>query len=298
MGLTVNFSVLLWRLCTCICKKVVCYFAGPPSTLPLSTQTSSGSSTLSKKRPPPPPPGHKRTLSDPPSPLPHGPQNKGPIPWGEFWKCKSKGQGKTFMMADIWSLVSFYLVLAFQWLQLDVMSAQINQQFHLLSLPPRLGVSLGKAGNPPRCPGAPPVPSSASLSVPQLPRLCPHPAPLPLLSSAPALLLLLLLRSQGCSFGAPRAHTQRLCRSHSCHRSFFPLLSSVHTSLVGMCCLSLYLLFVMLSVHTQRLLGLHPATSRSYTETVHFNFYFYQDTFLTDAFWNYFPDHSDSSSFE
>ncbi|KAJ7424661.1 hypothetical protein BTVI_05683 [Pitangus sulphuratus] len=56
--------------------------AGPPSTLPLSTQTSSGSSTLSKKRPPPPPPGHKRTLSDPPSPLPHGPQNKGPIPWG------------------------------------------------------------------------------------------------------------------------------------------------------------------------------------------------------------------------
>ncbi|XP_030409697.1 arf-GAP with SH3 domain, ANK repeat and PH domain-containing protein 1 isoform X5 [Gopherus evgoodei] len=56
--------------------------SGPPSTLPLSTQPSSGSSTLSKKRPPPPPPGHKRTLSDPPSPLPHGPQNKGPIPWG------------------------------------------------------------------------------------------------------------------------------------------------------------------------------------------------------------------------
>uniref|UniRef100_A0A8C8R935 ArfGAP with SH3 domain, ankyrin repeat and PH domain 1 n=1 Tax=Pelusios castaneus TaxID=367368 RepID=A0A8C8R935_9SAUR len=55
---------------------------GPPSTLPLNTQPSSGSSTLSKKRPPPPPPGHKRTLSDPPSPLPHGPQNKGPIPWG------------------------------------------------------------------------------------------------------------------------------------------------------------------------------------------------------------------------
>uniref|UniRef100_A0A674JVQ5 ArfGAP with SH3 domain, ankyrin repeat and PH domain 1 n=1 Tax=Terrapene triunguis TaxID=2587831 RepID=A0A674JVQ5_9SAUR len=57
---------------------------GPPSTLPLSTQPSSGSSTLSKKRPPPPPPGHKRTLSDPPSPLPHGPQNKGPIPWGDL----------------------------------------------------------------------------------------------------------------------------------------------------------------------------------------------------------------------
>lgn len=56
---------------------------GPPSTLPLSTQTSSGSSTLSKKRPPPPPPGHKRALSDPPSPLPHGPPNKGAVPWGK-----------------------------------------------------------------------------------------------------------------------------------------------------------------------------------------------------------------------
>ncbi|XP_039609910.1 arf-GAP with SH3 domain, ANK repeat and PH domain-containing protein 1-like isoform X1 [Polypterus senegalus] len=55
---------------------------GPPSTLPLGTQPPSGSSTLSKKRPPPPPPGHKRTLSDPPSPLPHGSQNKGVIPWG------------------------------------------------------------------------------------------------------------------------------------------------------------------------------------------------------------------------
>ncbi|XP_077207609.1 arf-GAP with SH3 domain, ANK repeat and PH domain-containing protein 1 isoform X2 [Paroedura picta] len=53
--------------------------SGPPSTLPIGTQTASGSSTLSKKRPPPPPPGHKRTLSDPPSPLPHGPQNKGQI---------------------------------------------------------------------------------------------------------------------------------------------------------------------------------------------------------------------------
>lgn len=63
---------------------------GPPSTLPLSTQTSSGSSTLSKKRPPPPPPGHKRTLSDPPSPLPHGPQNKGAVPWGK--SSYSQGQ--------------------------------------------------------------------------------------------------------------------------------------------------------------------------------------------------------------
>ncbi|MBN3324324.1 ASAP1 protein, partial [Atractosteus spatula] len=56
--------------------------SGPPSTLPLGSQPPSGSSTLCKKRPPPPPPGHKRTLSDPPSPLPHGPQNKGGIPWG------------------------------------------------------------------------------------------------------------------------------------------------------------------------------------------------------------------------
>ncbi|KAK6490707.1 arf-GAP with SH3 domain [Huso huso] len=55
---------------------------GPLSTLPLGTQPPSGSSTLSKKRPPPPPPGHKRTLSDPPSPLPHGSQNKGVTHWG------------------------------------------------------------------------------------------------------------------------------------------------------------------------------------------------------------------------
>ncbi|RXM99911.1 Arf-GAP with SH3 domain, ANK repeat and PH domain-containing protein 1 [Acipenser ruthenus] len=55
---------------------------GPVSTLPLGTQPPSGSSTLSKKRPPPPPPGHKRTLSDPPSPLPHGSQNKGVTHWG------------------------------------------------------------------------------------------------------------------------------------------------------------------------------------------------------------------------
>uniref|UniRef100_A0A674JWF7 ArfGAP with SH3 domain, ankyrin repeat and PH domain 1 n=1 Tax=Terrapene triunguis TaxID=2587831 RepID=A0A674JWF7_9SAUR len=68
---------------------------GPPSTLPLSTQPSSGSSTLSKKRPPPPPPGHKRTLSDPPSPLPHGPQNKGPIPWGDSYLLISMGSAKT-----------------------------------------------------------------------------------------------------------------------------------------------------------------------------------------------------------
>uniref|UniRef100_A0A668A1T8 ArfGAP with SH3 domain, ankyrin repeat and PH domain 1 n=1 Tax=Myripristis murdjan TaxID=586833 RepID=A0A668A1T8_9TELE len=49
----------------------------PPSSGPPSTLTPGGSSTLSKKRPPPPPPGHKRTLSDPPSPLSHSPHNKG-----------------------------------------------------------------------------------------------------------------------------------------------------------------------------------------------------------------------------
>ncbi|XP_038666074.1 arf-GAP with SH3 domain, ANK repeat and PH domain-containing protein 1-like isoform X3 [Scyliorhinus canicula] len=54
----------------------------PPRNPSKGPQVTTGSSTLSKKRPPPPPPGHKRTLSDPPSPLPHGPQNKGLIPWG------------------------------------------------------------------------------------------------------------------------------------------------------------------------------------------------------------------------
>ncbi|TRY97655.1 hypothetical protein DNTS_035474 [Danionella cerebrum] len=52
--------------------------SGPPTSLPLATQSSvGGSSTLSKKRAPPPPPGHKRTLSDPPSPVLQGPQSKG-----------------------------------------------------------------------------------------------------------------------------------------------------------------------------------------------------------------------------
>ncbi|KAI4900319.1 hypothetical protein NFI96_028605 [Prochilodus magdalenae] len=52
---------------------------GPPTSLPLGSQPcTSGSSTLSKKRAPPPPPGsHKRTLSDPPSPVLQGPQSKG-----------------------------------------------------------------------------------------------------------------------------------------------------------------------------------------------------------------------------
>ncbi|XP_063777345.1 arf-GAP with SH3 domain, ANK repeat and PH domain-containing protein 1 isoform X2 [Pseudophryne corroboree] len=46
--------------------------SGLSSNHSLNAQTPSGSSTLSKKKAPPPPPGHKRTLSDPPSPLPHG----------------------------------------------------------------------------------------------------------------------------------------------------------------------------------------------------------------------------------
>lgn len=65
-------------------------FCAPPSSLPLSSQAPGGSSTLSKKRPPPPPPGHKRTLSDPPSPIPHGPQSKGGIAWGELAVNKTR----------------------------------------------------------------------------------------------------------------------------------------------------------------------------------------------------------------
>uniref|UniRef100_A0A673Y9C3 ArfGAP with SH3 domain, ankyrin repeat and PH domain 1 n=1 Tax=Salmo trutta TaxID=8032 RepID=A0A673Y9C3_SALTR len=51
---------------------------------PSSTLTPGGSSTLSKKRPPPPPPGHKRTLSDPPSPLSH---SRGGLSGGESSLC-------------------------------------------------------------------------------------------------------------------------------------------------------------------------------------------------------------------
>ncbi|KAI5617073.1 arf-GAP with SH3 domain, ANK repeat and PH domain-containing protein 1 isoform X4, partial [Silurus asotus] len=54
----------------------------PPSSSssPLSPGSqipANSSSSLSKKRPPPPPPGHKRTLSDPPTPLSHSPVCKG-----------------------------------------------------------------------------------------------------------------------------------------------------------------------------------------------------------------------------
>uniref|UniRef100_A0AAX7U082 ArfGAP with SH3 domain, ankyrin repeat and PH domain 1b n=2 Tax=Astatotilapia calliptera TaxID=8154 RepID=A0AAX7U082_ASTCA len=56
----------------------------PPPSGPPSSLTPGGSSTLSKKRPPPPPPGHKRTLSDPPSPLSHSPHSKGGVTGGEM----------------------------------------------------------------------------------------------------------------------------------------------------------------------------------------------------------------------
>uniref|UniRef100_A0A8B9L2N8 ArfGAP with SH3 domain, ankyrin repeat and PH domain 1b n=1 Tax=Astyanax mexicanus TaxID=7994 RepID=A0A8B9L2N8_ASTMX len=52
----------------------------PSSSSPLSPGSqipSNSNSTLSKKRPPPPPPGHKRTLSDPPTPLSYTPHCKG-----------------------------------------------------------------------------------------------------------------------------------------------------------------------------------------------------------------------------
>ncbi|KAG9283498.1 arf-GAP with SH3 domain, ANK repeat and PH domain-containing protein 1 isoform X6 [Astyanax mexicanus] len=54
--------------------------APPSSSSPLSPGSqipSNSNSTLSKKRPPPPPPGHKRTLSDPPTPLSYTPHCKG-----------------------------------------------------------------------------------------------------------------------------------------------------------------------------------------------------------------------------
>ncbi|XP_058232870.1 arf-GAP with SH3 domain, ANK repeat and PH domain-containing protein 1 isoform X4 [Hemibagrus wyckioides] len=50
------------------------------SSSPLSPGSqilANSSSTLSKKRPPPPPPGHKRTLSDPPTPISHSSVCKG-----------------------------------------------------------------------------------------------------------------------------------------------------------------------------------------------------------------------------
>ncbi|XP_017564710.1 arf-GAP with SH3 domain, ANK repeat and PH domain-containing protein 1 isoform X1 [Pygocentrus nattereri] len=56
------------------------YITPPSSSSPLfpgSQIPINSNSTLSKKRPPPPPPGHKRTLSDPPTPLSHTPHCKG-----------------------------------------------------------------------------------------------------------------------------------------------------------------------------------------------------------------------------
>lgn len=81
----------------------VSYVSAPPAPTPSgppSTHTPGGSSTLSKKRPPPPPPGHKRTLSDPPSPLSH---SKGGLTGGEhtersaFWYLKIQPRTQLFI---------------------------------------------------------------------------------------------------------------------------------------------------------------------------------------------------------
>ncbi|KAL4635470.1 arf-GAP with SH3 domain, ANK repeat and PH domain-containing protein 1-like isoform X2 [Arapaima gigas] len=65
--------------------------SGPPSTLAVSSQPLGGSSTLSKKRPPPPPPSHKRTQSDPPSPV----QSKDGVMWGDTLVFPSSSSGTT-----------------------------------------------------------------------------------------------------------------------------------------------------------------------------------------------------------
>lgn len=78
-----------------ITSRVLCIASpAPPPSGPPSTLTPGGSSTLSKKRPPPPPPGHKRTLSDPPSPLSHSPHSKGGLTGGETQThtCKTVAQ--------------------------------------------------------------------------------------------------------------------------------------------------------------------------------------------------------------
>uniref|UniRef100_A0A8C2EV51 ArfGAP with SH3 domain, ankyrin repeat and PH domain 1a n=1 Tax=Cyprinus carpio TaxID=7962 RepID=A0A8C2EV51_CYPCA len=70
---------------------------GPPTSLPLGSQSSAGgSSTLSKKRAPPPPPGHKRTLSDPPSPVLQGPQSKGASRWQHLSFVTAETKSPTF----------------------------------------------------------------------------------------------------------------------------------------------------------------------------------------------------------
>ncbi|XP_029283547.1 arf-GAP with SH3 domain, ANK repeat and PH domain-containing protein 1-like [Cottoperca gobio] len=68
--------------------------SGPPTSLILTSQTSAGggSSTL-KKRPPPPPPGHKRTLSDPPSPVLQGKGSGLTPPLGNKTSTASKFEG-------------------------------------------------------------------------------------------------------------------------------------------------------------------------------------------------------------
>uniref|UniRef100_A0A8C2JAV9 ArfGAP with SH3 domain, ankyrin repeat and PH domain 1b n=1 Tax=Cyprinus carpio TaxID=7962 RepID=A0A8C2JAV9_CYPCA len=77
----IKLSILPHDITACSCFMFVFPPAPPLLNLPPSTPAAqtpaSGSSALSKKRPPPPPPGHKRTLSDPPTPLSHTPISKG-----------------------------------------------------------------------------------------------------------------------------------------------------------------------------------------------------------------------------
>ncbi|XP_029970667.1 arf-GAP with SH3 domain, ANK repeat and PH domain-containing protein 1-like [Salarias fasciatus] len=64
--------------------------SSPPVSLPLTSHSSGG--TL-KKRPPPPPPGHKRTSSDPPSPVPAGKGSEMTPPLGNRVSSAAKFEG-------------------------------------------------------------------------------------------------------------------------------------------------------------------------------------------------------------
>lgn len=89
-GWVVNIVIFFFFCLITSCVLCIAPPAPPPSGPP-STLTPGGSSTLSKKRPPPPPPGHKRTLSDPPSPLSHSPHSKGGLTGGEMQLHRTAG---------------------------------------------------------------------------------------------------------------------------------------------------------------------------------------------------------------
>ena len=101
-----------YHACVCVCMSCLCCacvtpLATPPSglspsTLPNTTQSPGGgsTSTLSKKRPPPPPPGHKRTLSDPHTPLSHTPLIKGGHPQGEPVGLSPREPGDASSLSD------------------------------------------------------------------------------------------------------------------------------------------------------------------------------------------------------